>query len=293
MDEEPKAGAPMWIVTFADLMSLLMSFFVMLLSFASMDAMKFKQVAESLEKAFGAQRETKDLDRPLGTSPDLKHFAPGQPTKTTADTVKQDTADDKPMLETFSGERGLFDRIETVADKQLVRALELLEQDLVESLSSGQVELERDGARLVIRIKEKGSFPSGSAKFAPSFGATLARIADALERTPGDVSIEGHTDDIPMSGPRFDSNWELSAARAAAVATAILGRTRIDPARLHVTGYAATRPLIPNDSNESRAKNRRVEVVINLEKEAEDLKQRAKELIEGGREDLLDDLGWD
>jgi len=293
MDEEVKPGAPMWIVTFADLMSLLMSFFVMLLSFASMDAMKFKQVAESLEKAFGVQRETTDLDIPLGTSPDLKHFAPGKPEETTAETVKQDTADDKPFLETFSGDRGLFARIESAAEAQVSQTLEELRRDVAEELASGLVEVERDGQRLIMRIKEKGSFASGSATFARAFGGTIDRITQIIARMPGELSIEGHTDDVPMAGARFRSNWELSAGRAAAVATAILSDGSVDPRRLHVQGYAETRPLVPNDSDESRARNRRVEVVIDLAEPVAELRERARELVEGGREDLLPDLGWE
>lgn len=293
MDEEVKPGAPMWIVTFADLMSLLMSFFVMLLSFASMDAMKFKQVADSLEKAFGVQRETKDLDRPLGTSPDFIHFSPGQPSDTKSDSVKQDTVADERFLETFSGERGLFARIESAADAQLSQTLDELQRDLADELASGLIEVERKGDRLIVRIKEKGSFASGSATFARAFGTTVERITQVLARVPGKLSIEGHTDDVPMSGPRFRSNWELSAGRAAAVATAILSQGKIDAKRLHVQGYADTQPIAPNDTDADRAKNRRVEIVIDLTEPTDDLRERIRELIEGGREDLVPDLGWD
>lgn len=293
MEEEAKPGAPMWIVTFADLMSLLMCFFVMLLSMASMNAMKFKQVADSLEKAFGVQRETTDLDPPKGTSPDFKHFVPGKPSEQSSDTVRQDTTEEKSHLETFSGDRGLSEKAQAAADKQLRQTLEQIERRLVAELADGQIEVERDGDRVILRIKEKGSFGSGSADFAPPFREVIKRLADTLGPMPGTVSIEGHTDDIPMRGPRFRSNWELSSARAAAVATAVLSTSTIPPDRIKVSGYAETKPLVPNDSNESRAKNRRVEIVIDLTEAATDLRNRAIELLEGGREDLLPELGWE
>lgn len=293
MEEEAKPGAPMWIVTFADLMSLLMCFFVMLLSMASMNAMKFKQVAESLEKAFGVQRETTDLDPPKGTSKDLKHFSPGMPSERSAETIKQDTTEEKSHLETFSGERGLGEKAQAAADRQLRQTLEQIERRLVAELADGQIEVERDGDRVILRIKEKGSFGSGSADFAPPFRDVLDRIAESIGPMPGTLSIEGHTDDVPMRGPRFRSNWELSSARAAAVATAILSSSEISPDRLKVSGYAETRPRAPNDSNENRAKNRRVEIVIDLSEAATELRDRARELLEGGREDLLPELGWE
>lgn len=293
MEEEAKPGAPMWIVTFADLMSLLMCFFVMLLSFASMDAMKFKQVAESLEKAFGAQRETKDLDPVMGTSKDLVHFAPGKPQDQSPDSVKQDTTDEKPFLETFSGDRGLFEKVQAVADKQLMQTLEQLERELVAEIANGQLEIERQGDRVIVRVKERGSFASGSADFAPPFRGVVARIAKTLSHMPGNLSVEGHTDDVPMSGPRFRSNWELSSARAAAVATAILSSAEIASDRVKVSGFAETKPRAPNDSNENRAQNRRVEIVVDLTESATDLRERARELLEGGRDDLLPELGWE
>lgn len=293
MEEECKPGAPMWIVTFADLMSLLMSFFVMLMSFASMDAMKFKQVADSLEKAFGVQRETTDMDPPKGTNKDFKHFSPGKPENQSTDSIKQDTTHEKSHLETFSGERELFERLKQESDRQITQALEQLERELVHELASGQLEIEKDGERLVVRIQERGSFPSGSADFAPPFKDVVTRITGALSRMPGTLAIEGHTDDIPMKSQRFRSNWELSSARAAAVATAILHEGSVEPERIKVSGFAETKPRAPNENNENRAQNRRVEIVIDLSSSAADLRDRAKELIEGGRDDLVPELGWE
>lgn len=293
IEEEQKAGSPAWVVTFADLMSLLMSFFVMLLSFAEMDAMKFKQVAESLEKAFGVQREVKVIERPMGTSPDQTHFSPGRPEPTSSETVKQDTSQVEPHLRTYTADGALLEMMREASNQQIERTLRQLREELDEELGSGQLQLERDERRLILRIEERGSFPSGSADFDPTFRRSLTRISSTLALVPGELSIEGHTDDVPMKSARFRSNWELSSSRAAAVATALLAAGDIPAQRMRVQGFAETRPRVPNDSNPNRALNRRVEVIIDLQSATEELEKQVRELIEAGREDLVPELGWD
>ena len=100
-------------------------------------------------------------------------------------------------------------------------------------------------------------------------GEVMNRISDAVANAPGDVVVAGHTDDIPISTARFRSNWELSSARAVTVLHALLDDPRIDQARVRVEGYGESRPLVPNDSSESRAKNRRVELIIERGGEAD------------------------
>ncbi len=294
--EEVKPGAPAWLATFADLMSLLMCFFVLLLSFAEMDAAKFKQVAESLEKAFGVQREVMVIDKPMGTSPDLTHFSPGKPEPTSQETVKQDTVQNSAELDTKKRELEILESMKGASNKQVERTLEMLEAALEKEIAAGQINVERDGERLIVRIEERGSFPSGSADFAPEFSAVLGRITKTVSKVPGDISVEGHTDDIPMRSARFRSNWELSASRAAAVATALLamgGEGGLNASRVRVQGFAETKPRVPNDSNENRAQNRRVEVVVDLAKPVKTLEQQVRDFIEAGREDLVPDVGWE
>jgi len=291
--EEVKMGAPAWMATFADLMSLLMCFFVMLLSFAEMDALKFKQVAESLERAFGVQREVKVIEVPMGTSPDLTHFSPGKPEPTSQDTVKQHTSEDLPSLETFTGDTTILQSIQETVDRQIELTQKHLEEELSMELMSGQLQIERVENRIIVRIEEKGSFPSGSADIASAFAKSLERIANAVASVPGDLSVEGHSDDIPMRSARFRSNWELSSSRAAVVAGALLQAADIPPTRVRVQGFAETRPRVPNDSTPNRALNRRVEVVIDLMQSVKVLEQQIIELIDGGRPDLVDDLGWE
>jgi chemotaxis protein MotB len=137
-----------------------------------------------------------------------------------------------------------------------------LQETLKEEIEQGMVEVETEEQRIIVRIREKGSFPSGSAQLDPGFFEVMEKISGKLSEAPGSIVVAGHTDDIPISTARFRSNWELSAGRAVTVAHALLSNPAIDPSRVLVEGHADTKPLVPNDSRENRALNRRVELVI-------------------------------
>jgi chemotaxis protein MotB len=118
----------------------------------------------------------------------------------------------------------------------------------------------RDG--LVISLREAGFFPSGSATPMPATVATLRSIAASLSRTPYDVRVEGHTDNVPIHTPEFDSNWELSTARATRIARDLLDLNAMPPDRISAAGYAEFHPVSSNDSAQGRAENRRVDLVV-------------------------------
>jgi chemotaxis protein MotB len=118
----------------------------------------------------------------------------------------------------------------------------------------------RDG--LVISLREAGFFDSGSASPRPGTLKTLRQIADTLGRTPYDVRVEGHTDNVPIHNAAFDSNWELSSARATRIARIFLDFHSIPPDRIAAAGYAEFHPIASNDSDEGRAENRRVDLVV-------------------------------
>jgi chemotaxis protein MotB len=129
-------------------------------------------------------------------------------------------------------------------------------------IAGGLLEVETDQQRIIIRIQEKGAFPSGSATLTSSFEPVVARIGEVLARSHGQIVIAGHTDDVPISTARFRSNWELAAARSVTVVHHLAQVAGIDHSRFLIEGHADTQPLTPNDTAESRAKNRRVEVII-------------------------------
>lgn len=257
IDEEPASGGtPAWVVTFADLMSLLMCFFVLLLSFSEMDAQKFKEIAGELSKAFGVQREVPADDLPMGSNIVFPNV--------TAGTGRSESAMDA-LARTDAG--------------QLTQATaEALRESLANELQSGGLQLDEGARSIVLRVEENGSFGSGSADVTPAFEGLLSRMAVILARVPGSLTIEGHTDDVPIRTARFHSNWDLSAARAASVANALLRHAQIEARRIRVEGHADTNPRDPNSSSELRARNRRVEIVVDQSGDIEDIQVELERL---------------
>jgi len=278
LPEEEKAGIPAWVVTFADLMSLLMCFFVLLLSFSEIDAQKFKQIAGELSKAFGVQREVPALEIPQGTSPIFDRFSPAPPEPTLINEIRQTTTDTQPELQTLKSPTDIA--VESAIQEQMQENVDEILQVLEPAIADGRINVSQDQRRIIIRVEERGSFPSGSAELTWEFEGLLLEMAEVLADIPGDLTIEGHTDDVPIRTERFYSNWDLSAARAAAVANVLLARDELQPNRLAVTGLADTEPRVPNTSPENRAKNRRVEIIIDLSGPMEEQEIRLRELIE-------------
>ena len=310
-DNKKEEGAPPWVMTFADLMSLLLSFFVLLLSFSEMEAQKFKQIAGSMREAFGVQQRVKVKESPKGTSFIAREFSPGRPTPTAINEVRQHTIDDFQRYLNVPNED--TDRIE--ADAQRVRQRDenflprgegqarghrsgeaggdargaregktgtgtapegeaggiepgVLEEyqrirdALKDEIDRGLIEVLAAGKKVIIRIREKGSFPSGNADLIEPFYPVILKMVDVLEQSDGHFVIAGHTDDRPINTPRYRSNWELSAARAVSVAHELMALSTLPPERFRVEGHADTRPVADNATPEGRARNRRVEVII-------------------------------
>ena len=275
---EPEAGIPAWVMTFADLMSLLMCFFVLLLSFSEMDALKFKRLAGSMAEAFGVQAEIKANNIPKGTSIIAQEFSPGKPEPTPINVIKQDTVQDslntlavecsEEFLEEADGKLSkeaalaeLTDQIEELVRETQEDAMSIA-MSLADQIAGGAIEVETRGTDIIIRIKEQGSFPSGSDELNYAFIPIVTRISSTLLNKKGNITIEGHTDDRPISTARFQSNWSLSSARASTVAHYLFDETRLDQNRFTVSGFSSNRPLVNNSTPENRSKNRRVEIVI-------------------------------
>ncbi|WP_415886742.1 flagellar motor protein MotB [Neptuniibacter sp. QD29_5] len=276
-------GLPAWLATFGDLMSLLMCFFVLLLSFSEMDVLKFKQLAGSMREAFGVQNQIKVEDIPKGTSIIAQEFSPGRPEPTPLNEVRQMTVNNDMNTLDIRSKEGESDS----PDKEAGEEQELQKQQeqeakeeavefaaaLAQEIGEGSVEVETDGKKIIIRIKEKGSFDSGSAELKFESIPVLAKIRDVLLNVKGRVAIEGHSDNIPYAGRRFESNWDLSVARALAVAHELFGDPRIDQSRFKVLGLADTKPLVPNDTRANRVKNRRVEIIVQKGKDKESIEK--------------------
>lgn len=276
MDEECQCpeceeGLPPWLATFADLMSLLMCFFVLLLSFAEMDVLKYKQVAGALKLAFGVQRDVKATEIPKGTSVIAKQYSPGKPVEVTPlEIMREKTTDDtKTNLDytdsTSRNDQSLAEAREMAkaqAEADAKEEAEELQQELASAIGDGLLEVEAFNDRVLIRIRERGSFDSGKATLKKEFLPILKLIADVLNQRDGHFIISGHTDDIPIETKQFRSNWDLSAGRAASVVHFFIQQGDVDPERMEIRAMSDNEPIVPNDSWENRAKNRRVEISV-------------------------------
>lgn len=270
------AGAPPWMATFADLSTLLLSFFVLLLSFSEMDVNKYKEIAGSMRTAFGVQRQDFTRDPPMGTSFVARDFSPGQPSQSPfAKTAQTSTNLSEPVRQmppgvavALSGQRGL-DSLVSLSRQQSDAVVEQVRRNLIklqslfrQEIDRGLIEVAQIGAQIVIRIREHGSFPSGSAKLIKPFLPAVRKIGQAIQMTEGQVIIAGHTDNVPIHNAQFRSNWDLSAARAISLLRALGAAEAVDANRITVAGHADTRPIVSNDTPRHRARNRRVEIIL-------------------------------
>ena len=275
LEEEEDSGNPDgWMVTFSDLMSLLLCFFVLILSMAEVDIIRYKQLADSMSQAFGVQRELELQSIPKGTSVVSTEFRPGIPDETIIEKVQQVTKDqtrnslrignpDAPDTE----EKDIRDEVMTYDEMmQLIQETELdaemLRRLLRTEIEQGQIDVETTARTILIRIREKGSFDSGSALLNTSFVGVIDKIAGALTQIEGKIAVEGHTDNVPINTFAYPSNWDLSAARSVAVVRRMLDVAPLTPTRVTASGFADTRPQATNSSAEGRARNRRVEIVV-------------------------------
>ncbi|MFK8077130.1 MAG: flagellar motor protein MotB [Granulosicoccus sp.] len=257
--EECEEGAPAWLATFADLMSLLMCFFVLLLSFSEMDLRKYKQVAGSMNMAFGVQRKIKSDTIPRGTSIIKQEFSPGKPEPTVMRIIEQDTVDDN--REEI--------RINTPISEEMEDLISKIEMAYSEEINEEIIDVVLYEDSVMIRVREADAFPSGKAELEPEFFSVLDKLSDVLNKTDGRVIVAGHTDNIPISNDIYGSNWVLSAARSASVVHHLAENVKIEPSRLEIRAFSDTKPITNNDTAENRAINRRIEINITLGSEEE------------------------
>ena len=269
---EQAKGSPAWMATFGDLMSLLLCFFVLLFSFSQIDALKFKQIAGSMKMGFGVQNEVVAEQIPMGTSAVLDKFSPGTPKPTPFDVVKQDASvSQEQTINVREGETqnagGMAQQQSangTITQSQLVytQANKRIEELLAKHIENGAMELEDKGQQLIIRLKEQGAFPAGSAYLQTMFLPILTDVAKALAEIPGAITVSGHTDNTKVANELFQNNWDLSAQRAVAVASELEKYKPIKSSRIKIEAHADKKPLVANNSDDNRKINRRVEIKI-------------------------------
>lgn len=246
--DEVEEGAPTWVTTFADLMSLLLTFFVLLYSMSELKVENFFIAAESLREAMGSTAETPP-DSIIG--------------------LMMESADPETVIEPLSAESndgsGDDDQVERVAAEYLALLEGQLRTSVEEAgLDDSQIEIIRDDDGLYLRIRNAALFESAQVQVRPQAEALLVTLSSITSEIVIPTIVAGHADSRPISTPAFASNWELSAARAAGVAR-LMYENGHPASRLEVESYGEHRPLASNESAEGRAENRRVELFFSRE----------------------------
>ncbi|PCJ88908.1 MAG: type VI secretion system protein TssL [Thiotrichaceae bacterium] len=286
-------GIPAWVMTFADLMSLLLAFFVLLFSFSEMDKAIYKELAGSLKEAFGVQREIKAKETPRGINIIAREFSPGRPQETTINEVRQMTTDESRMHPVFTdsskeGQENMDQKSKSANDlsynatdetnvtlsedaiEQMTRILqdaEMVREALKEEINQGMVDMEITEKTIILRIREKGSFPSGSANIIKPFKTIVDKISNVFSDFNGVIVVSGHTDNVPINTYRFRSNWELSSSRAVSVLHVLSSADALGGKRFKIAAFAETKPVSSNDTWDGRANNRRVEIMMDYSEE--------------------------
>ena len=252
--EEEHENHERWLISYADMITLLMAMFIMLYGMSIIDLKKFDQFKAGIAKQ-------------LGKSPVVDG---GQGLLVSGTGVNEAAA---PVI--GSGPKdGATDALEVrgEATREDIGALvEEVDRRLQDAGLGGSVSLEVDPRGLVVYLSDRVLFDSGEALISVTGQQVLAQLSDVLRHIDNTFVVEGHTDDVPTGGTRWPSNWELSSSRATNVLRYLVEMRRLPPPRASAAGYADTRPRAANDSSEHRALNRRVEIVIVIPpEEAED-----------------------
>ncbi|WP_227936572.1 flagellar motor protein MotS [Alkalihalobacillus deserti] len=227
-------GAPKWMVTFSDMMTLILVFFILLFSMSVVDAQKFRAIAESFN-----QRQVFEF----------------MPSAIEFENPAEEGAEER--KDPFEGDFGK-DESDVDMDELHKEVNEFLEDNELTELISAS----RDDRGVVLVLQERTLFESGEAKLLPTAEPFLTKVGTLLKAIPNTVKVEGHTDSRPISTFRFPSNWELSGARASSVIRFLIGTHDLEANRFIATGYGETRPVVPNTTVENLQTNRRVVIVI-------------------------------
>jgi len=238
-----------WMVTFSDMTTLLLTFFVLLLSMCSLEAGKIKQIQRTTLDAMGVLFEGEKSD--VGVKIILKG--------------------EESVL--YKGERAEVGVRTIVTAKEMIKeavsvtkhvskSYARLKLKLVREHLLGTVEFEETEKGFNILLRNELLFSSGKLEINPEGALVLNKIGEIIKDTKTDIIVEGHTDDIPISTERFPSNWELSTARAVSVVRYLTEEVGVNPMKFSAVGYGDTKPRVLNDTPENRCKNRRVRIVL-------------------------------
>jgi len=252
---ESEAESNEWMLTYADLMTLLLVFFILLFSMSTVENEKFTDAVRSLNMALDGAKGANSVIN-------LEHEAPVKP-EIPEESEEVLPADNLARTESEQANEAEMDSQNVAIDAEWQRLTDQLESKFQIANATNAVEIgqPKDG-KLVVRVKGSALFPSGEAEFHPRMMPMLDGVVQVLRKNPEyKVNIQGHTDNLPIRTVQFPSNWELSAVRATTVLRYFV-RGGVEPTRVTATGYGDAIPLVKNDGAKNRAKNRRIEFVL-------------------------------
>ncbi len=232
-----------WLVSYADFITLLFAFFVVMFASSQGDKGKAQQVSDGVKKALEGENITAMVAAMINGPPAEK---PGKERENPSEAAN-------PVSEQVKQEQQLA---------ELMPSLRILTKELSDEIGKGQIQLKMTDRGLVVSFAQAALFPSGEDLISTGAHESIGKVAAAIQQLPNRVRLEGHTDAIPINTTRFHSNWDLSSARAIALLKILTERFGVTPSRLSVAGYADTAPLTSNDTEQGRAQNRRVDIIV-------------------------------
>jgi chemotaxis protein MotB len=243
---EGHANHERWLVSYADFITLLFAFFVVMFASSQTDKAKARAISESVSQALDKGGMQAMVHEVLGGTVDEKGSGNAQLKGPGGSQPKDEPNPPPPPPD----------------NKELLPKLTYLTQQLKDEIKAGKLEIKEEERGLVISLKQAAFFPSGDDSVAPATYEALEKIAKLLRNSPSPVRLEGHTDSRPIHTDRFRNNWELSSARGIAMLELLSSHFGIPSNRLAVVGYADTMPIASNATDEGRSRNRRVDIVI-------------------------------
>jgi len=243
--QEEHVNHERWLVSYADFITLLFAFFVVMFATSQVDKGKAQAVSDSVKKALEGESFNNVVAVILGGA--ANHTGVGN-------AQKQGPGGDKKQAKPDN-------KKSTAVVVELMPSFEILKKQLAEEIKSGKLQVSMVPRGLVISFTQAALFPSGEDEIAKETYSSIKKIAEAMQKIPNPARMEGHTDAIPIHNSRFRSNWELSAARSIALLEALTS-LGVDKDRLSIGGYADTNPVDDNDTEQGRARNRRVDIII-------------------------------
>ena len=234
-----------WLVSYADFITLMFAFFVVMFASSQTDRAKAQMISDSIKSALESGAVSAAINGILGGAPGLKERGNAQ-------------------RKGPGGANRLSAEQARAAAKlaELEPSLRMLQEQLKQEIAGGQLKVSMEARGVVISLRQAAFFPSGQDTVDPGMYPAIGKLAAVMLKVPNKVRLEGHTDAVPIRNARYRSNWELSSARGVTMLEILTARYQVPEERLSVGGYAETIPIASNDTLEGRAQNRRVDVVI-------------------------------